>query len=120
MLRSWSDSSFRIAPAGSQAATLLWTADRILPYEQASPPERSSAEGAPPATLVRRVRKPSNDGKIGISGLLVLVLRTFIKELSPRESEATSPFLVLWPNDQRVADVTDPRATADKALFGRC
>jgi len=58
--------------------------------------------------------------KSEFQGLLVLVLRTFIKELGPRESEATPPFLVLWPNRQRVADVTDSRATADKALFGRC
>jgi hypothetical protein len=58
--------------------------------------------------------------KSEFQGLLVLVLRTFIEELGPRESEATSPFLVLWPNHQRVADVTDSRATADKALFGRC
>src|SRR5580704_18135264 len=120
MLRSWSDSSFRIAPAGSQAATSLWTADRILPYEQASPPERSSAEGAPPATLVRRVWKPSNDGKIGISGIVGARLKDVYQGTEPQGKRGDSPFLVLWPNDQRVADVTDSRATADKALFGRC
>src|SRR5580704_57591 len=84
MLRSWSDSSFRIAPAGSQAATLLWTADRILPYEQASPPERSSAEGAPPATLVRRVWKPSNDGKVGISGIVGARLKDVYQGTEPQ------------------------------------